>query len=381
MFPVMARMHAVGKEEVFSAGALRLPCAAEKLAGLVAREKLWAAKVGKTRAQFESLQTELHTLTSRMETATQPLIEKCRTLDVQLHEVFAQLVSEQSSLGKRARERVKACYESLQISGFLSDRRPEPDLDAFCDIFNSACSDAAGAKGFSPFANDGQMNCSESHKGRDRQASRDLFRKLAEQLHPDKCHSCEDLDDRLRREDAMKEASIAYREGDLCRLMSIEKAWLQGRAVPRSTRPVDLEARCQALQARLADLMEQERTLKRDLRELKQVPEMNLLRDIKRFGEEEVFERIAEDMQAEAEELSESLSFAKKFAAQRITLEQFLRGPGGAYMSDDCDDTFALMRDIEEYLNDFGAPPSPSAQRKRKSTNASKSKRSGAHQR
>ena len=376
----MARMHAVGKESVFSAGALRLPCAAEKLAALVAREKLWAAKVGKTRAQFESLQAELESLTSRMETATQPLIEKCRELDVKLHEVFAQLVSEQSSLGKRARQRVQTCYESLQISGFLSDRRPEPDLGAFADMFSSSCSDAAGANGFSPFANEGQTSCSELHKGRDRQASRDLFRKLAEQLHPDKCHSCEDLDDRLRREDAMKEASVAYREGDLCRLMTIEQAWLLGRAVPRATSSVDLDARCQDMKARLADLMEQERTLKRDLRELKQVPEMNLLRDIKRFGEEEVFERLAEDMQAEADELSESLTFAKKFAAQRITLEQFLRGPGGAYMSDDHEDPFSLMRDIEEYLNDLAAPCAP-AQGKRKGTTASKSKRSTAHQR
>jgi hypothetical protein len=380
MFPSMARMHAVGKEAVFSAGALRLPCAAEKLAGLVAREKLWAAKVGKTREQFEKLQAELETLTSRMETATQPLIEKCRELDAQLHEVFAQLVAETSSLGKRARERVKTCYESLQLSGFLSDRRPEPDLGAFADMFNSACGGAAGANGFSPFGSDAQSSCSESHKGRDRQASRDLFRKLAEQLHPDKCHSCEDLDDRLRREDAMKEASIAYREGDLCRLMSIEKAWLHGRAVPRSASPVDLDARCQAVQVRLSDLMEQERTLKRDLRELKQVPEMNLLRDIKRFGEEEVFERLSEDMQAEADELRESLTFAKKFAAQRITLEQFLRGPGGAYMSDDYEDPFALMRDIEEYLNDFAAPSAP-AKRKRKAATGSKNKRPSTHAR
>lgn len=364
----MARMNAVGKEAVFTAGALRLPCAAEKLAGLVAREKLWAARVGKSREQFEKLQAELEMLTSRMEAATQPLIEKCRDLDAQLHEVFAQLVSEESSLGKRARQRVKSCYESLQISGFLSDRRPVTNFGAFADVFNSA------------FANDSQTSCSESHKGRDRQASRDLFRKLAEQLHPDKCHSCEDLEDRLRREDAMKEASIAYREGDLCRLMSIEKAWLHGRAVPRSTHSDDLDARCEAMQARLSDLMEQERTLKRDLRELKQVPEINLLRDIKRFGEEEVFERLSEDMQAEADELRESLTFAKKFAAQRITLEQFLRGPGGAYMSDDYEDPFALMRDIEAYLNDFAAPSAP-VKRKRKVATGSKNKRTAAQAR
>jgi hypothetical protein len=380
MFPLMARMHAVGKESVFSAGALRLPCAAEKLAGLVAREKLWAARVGKTQAQFEKLQSELESLTSRMETATQPLIEKCRALDEQLHSVFAQLVSAESSLGIRAREKVKGCYESLQISGFLSDRRPDPDLSSFSNMFNSSCSDAAGAQGFSPFASNDQTSCSEAHKGRDRQASRDLFRKLAEQLHPDKCHSCEDLDDRLRREDAMKEASIAYRQGDLCRLMSIEKAWLHGRAVPRSTRPVDLDARCQAVQARLSDLMEQERTLKRDLQELKQVPEMTLLNDIKRFGEEEVFERLAEDMQAEAEELQESLTFAKKFAAQRITLEHFIRGPGGAYMGDDYEDPFALMRDIEEYLNAFSSP-SPPPKRKRKVAPGSKNKRPAAQTR
>lgn len=368
----MARTNAVRNTPAFPAGALRLPSAAERLAQLLAAEERCLKKLERTRAQLEKLQCELRALTAKMEAANEPLIEKCRVLDEQIHEVFTQLLAPDSELSKRARPRVQRCYESLQMSGFLSDRRPQPQGDD--DIFGSAFAEAAGRSEFSDFCPDIPRSA-DAHKGRCRQASRDLFRKLAEQLHPDKCQTSLDVNDRLRREDAMKEATIAYREGDLSKLMLIEKAWLDGCDLPRRDRG-DLAARCCAMKARIEDLILQERALRCDLRDLRQVPEIVLLRDIKRFGETEVFARLAEDLQAEAEDLRESLNVAQDFAAKRIRLEEFLAGPALFTSCDDeFDDPYTMKQALEDYLGSFCAGPVPGAN---KSARSNKTARASA---
>jgi len=61
---------------------------------------------------------------------------------------------------------------------------------------------------------------------------RDLFRRLATAIHPDKA---QDADSQEERTEAMKEVTRAYRDGDLASLIELEKVWLAGACPTRAT--------------------------------------------------------------------------------------------------------------------------------------------------
>ena len=350
----MARA-SMAKEGGASAGAaLQLPSLLQTLAALQQQEQHWCTKVARVQGQVDKLAHRIDAVAERMREVSAPLIEQCRTLDEELHAAFARLLDSTSGLKGRGRAEVKRLYHELQLSAFLSDRIEQAEPSPF-DGFPSFADFADGCPP-PPGFEDAQ---SPSHKGRQKQASRDLFRKLAETLHPDKSHANETPTQRALREEAMKAASVAYQQGDLSRLMSIEKTWLSGRAVSIVNDISEAQARCEAIKARIADLAEQEKVLRRQLRHMRREPEHDLLRDIARFGEDEVFANVAEQLEGEANEMRRAVRLSKDFEAKRISLGDFLMS-----FPKDEDDAFS-MDDVQAFFELYErAPARPPRKRK-----------------
>ncbi|MDX2018706.1 MAG: hypothetical protein SF187_00590 [Deltaproteobacteria bacterium] len=344
----------MAKEGGALVGALQVPSLLQTLAALQAQEQRWCSKVTRVRAQVEKLDARLAAVAEKLREVSAPHIDICHELDDKLHGVFATLLAPESGLRGRARAQIKRLYEELQCNAFLSDRMDIDCLDApaFFDF-----PDMPPPCGALPPA----------HKGRQKQASRDLFRKLAETLHPDKSHDNETPAQRALREEAMKAASVAYQQGDLGRLLSIEKMWLSGRPAATVTDVDDAQARCEAIKARIADLIEQEKALRLELRHLRMEPENDLLRDIARAGEAAVFANVAQQLVDDAQELRRAIRRGQDFAAKRISLGDFLMSFPQAEEDEDL-----TMEDLQAFFDMHARAP---ARPPRKRNPAGKAKR------
>lgn len=347
-----------------SSTALRPLAAAERLAALSKEEAAWAKKVERARAACEALELSLARMHAQLGETTGPLMAECRQVDERVHEAFAELLAGRS----RGRAEVRALYLDLQERGLISDRRSAEDVAATFGF------DAEAFFGDTPptpaaAAPDATVDAPK-HKGRDKQASRDLFRKLAEWLHPDKSHASMSAEERAQREAAMKEASAAYGAGDLARLMALETAWAKAASGGKPSLPSapDLEARCEAMRARIAELRTEHRELRQDLRLMRKEPDAALLADVKRFGYEEVCAQLTNELEEELGALEDLLSFVASYRDKRISLREFLEGP---VIFDD-EDERALLAHLEDFFVAVSEPPSRGARGGKRSTGRNK---------
>ena len=68
------------------------------------------------------------------------------------------------------------------------------------------------------------------------QSVRGVFRKLAEALHPDKVQAEEE---KRWRTEVMKEITRAYQDGDLARLLELERTWMVSGQMAFASEEVD----------------------------------------------------------------------------------------------------------------------------------------------
>jgi hypothetical protein len=88
---------------------------------------------------------------------------------------------------------------------------------------------------------------------------------LSVAIHPDRSQTDADRD---HRTEAMKEVTRAYQDGDLARLLELEKAWLAAEETPVDGQG-ETERRCSSLERTNRELKKQLRELENELRELK----------------------------------------------------------------------------------------------------------------
>jgi ketosteroid isomerase-like protein len=129
-------------------------------------------------------------------------------------------------------------------------------------------------------------------------------------MHPDQArHEA----DREKRTQLMKEATRAYEEGDLARLLELETAWQNERAVAETA---DSLARCRELERVNRELLKQVRELTRELR------------DAKREAREEARgllpAELIEQATSELDALQQICDWVQRFRDGKLTLNELL---------------------------------------------------------
>jgi hypothetical protein len=194
----------------------------------------------------------------------------------------------------------------------------------------------------------------EQH-GHKSESLRDLFRRLARTLHPDRAQ--EDAE-RERLTGIMKEVTSAYQNGDLARLLVLEETWAKHASLPVA----DDEQRCRELERLNRALRAQLAGVNRELRQLK--------RSAKDAAFDMPLEAALDGAEHEIAELTSIRDFVREFRDGKISLRRFVHGPEQATPEDlDLD---ALAYELAQALMDDRVAPSPSRRRKRKGTKQSR---------
>lgn len=287
---------------------------AERLRWALEEHDKLLARVGKRRKELERVECEVRAAVARVAGHMAPLAEEADRLDEAIHARLEVLAADKRR-SRRERNQIRGVHRDLQRMAILTEREsPEP----------------ASSRGHD---GDGPCRCHErgadferiapAPRETERGALRDLFRRLAEALHPDRV---QDEEAKATRTEVMKEITVAYRERDFARLVEIERAWATSVSVV-SDRSDEVERRLAAMTEANDELRSQQRQLERELRRLRNSEDGRLASALKRHRGDGGLANIVGPAEEELETLRRVHDFVEAFAAGKITLAEFLAGP------------------------------------------------------
>lgn len=253
-----------------------------------------------------------------------PLRQKMMELDEQIHAVFQEILTGRK-LGKKSRKDIESVYHALQYDGVISPQHLPIDSEDFeddeDDQFNEQ-SDWHHHRGQS------SQQVLEDIPKPDRdelKKIRQLFLRLADSFHPDKVT---DPVEKEYRTEIMKEINLAYQDGDLARLLAIEKQQELGAIIDRDCSD-DLTRHCAKVEAENTYLKEQLETLKRQLKLIKKSEQGEItavFKKITKYGGDPIAEALRE-AETQISFIEQMYQFVVDFRDRRITIKDFLKGP------------------------------------------------------
>jgi uncharacterized protein YfkK (UPF0435 family) len=248
-----------------------------------------------------------------------PMRQKMSELDEKLHAVFQDIFAGRK-LGKKSRQDIETIYHRLQMQGIISPQHlpieseessifeDEPDRENYAGRFPQE------------FAEDIAKPDREELK-----KIRQLFLRLADSFHPDKVT---DIAEKEYRTEIMKEINLAYQDGDLARLLAIEKQQELGLIIDRDSSD-DMTRHCAKVEAENNYLKEQLETIKQQLKATKrtELGEMTaIFKRITKYGGDPIKEAL-NDFEIHISQVEKTYEFVLAFRDRRITIKEFLQGP------------------------------------------------------
>jgi hypothetical protein len=239
-----------------------------------------------------------------------PLMQRHQRLLRELTQIFAELLSN-GRLAARARRELGRLRAALELRGVLpppGDQDDEPGINEPADA-NFADAPASSRKPQDPTPREPQV-AGAPQVGQMRRTLRELFRSLARVIHPDQARH---ENDRQKRTELMKQATRAYEEGDLARLLELESAWQSEQAVAETG---DSLARCRELERVNRELLKQVRELTRELRDAK--------REAREESRGSLPDELIEQATSELDALQQIYEFLQRFRDGKLTLNELL---------------------------------------------------------
>ena len=352
-------------------GQLELRETSSRLVALLRERQKLLANVTRKKGKLERLLATLdaqHAQMAQMASAAQPLLAQAQEIDREVHGLFAAILA-RPSLKRKDRRLIQDVYDMLQLEGILTPA-PSADDDIFeCDNVSGQEPSDFPAGEFPPSPDpQGESPSARRAAGSTATAMRDLFRRLATAIHPDKA---QDADSQQERTEAMKEVTRAYRDGDMARLIELEKVWLAGACPDPGNEEDETERRCSSLEQTNRELKRQIKELDAKMREIKRSAPAEFATALGLGGRhgDAPPSGLLSTLESEVEALREARDFVRSFVDGKITFAQFVAGPANGQPKDA--DYEPDMADLEEFLADilmpsgFGAP-GPRARRRRR---------------
>jgi cell division septum initiation protein DivIVA len=345
-------------------GQLELRGTSNRLLALLRERQKLLTNVTRKKGKLDKLMAVLdaqHAQMAQLSRAVQPLLAQGQALDREVHGLFAAILAS-PTLKRKDRRRIQDLYDLLQLEGILTPSpSPDDDISEFDDGFGQPSSDFQSGELPSSPNPAGDSPSARRSSGATASVMRDLFRRLATAIHPDKA---QDADAREQRTEAMKEVTCAYQDGDLARLIELEKVWLAGAAPGPGNDEDETERRCSSLKQTNRELKRQLKALDAKLRELKRSASAELATALGLAGRhgEDALGGLLSTLENEVEALRETRAFVQSFVDSKITCAQFVAGLANGQPKDPDDET--ELGNLDDFLADillplgFGAPGS-----------------------
>ena len=303
---------------------LRVQQKPERLSALLHAHERLLEKIKLKRRELQRLEERLHTTMSAAESRLHPVIVDIGKLDRELHALFAELLTRKRQ-PRSTIAAIQGLYRTLQQSGLLSPYSPADHDSADRREDSAPGKPATEGTAPPPSKEDGGVTARRPGEGAAGQSLRSLFRRLAEALHPDKVQL---EDEKHRRTEAMKEITRAYQDGDVARLLELERRWLVGSAL--SPPGDELDRRCAALGQTNEALRVQLDEIIRELKALRRSPQTAFLQDFARTAQrsgKDPIDAMVDGAKEDRDRLRELQALVGDFRDGKIDLKELLRGP------------------------------------------------------
>ncbi|MEA5551280.1 J domain-containing protein [Anabaena cylindrica UHCC 0172] len=298
------------------------------LEGLEKEHQSLLKQIKRKRTELNNFVEQMRSLATEVFHQATPCFKKISDLDQEIHALFNEIFTTRK-FGKQTKKNIEGLYLNLQMSGIISPKSAkEEDNDTELDeLFENPEKD-------DDENNQNRQNYWESnHETESTSASRteesrkvrQTFLKLAEIFHPDKV---QDSETHKSHTEIMKEINKAYQEGDLARLLEIERQHQLGETIDNNSED-DLTRRCKNLEQQNEILKTQYEKLKQELRLAKNTPEGAMVSDSRKAAKQGInsVNLMLETLESQINIIVDIRDFIKNFREQKITIKEFLAGP------------------------------------------------------
>ena len=298
------------------------------------KEHQWLLKqIKKKRTEQQNFLEQMRAVATEIHSRCTPCFQKMASLDEEIHSLFDEILTARK-LGKQTRKNIEQVYRSLQVAGIISVKLSSIENDFPEDFFEAEEEDD-----FSDSNNQNTNSYQDSEQGYQEtqpdfssanratgsKKIRQTFLRLAEIFHPDKV---KDSDIQMHHTEIMKEINKAYQEGDLAKLLEIERLHQVEESFSINSED-DLTRQCNKLEQHNEFLKTQYENLKSELRLAKNTNEGQMVSGYRKAVKEGIdpISQTVEQVESEIEVISSICNFVKDFRDKKITIKQFLGGP------------------------------------------------------
>ena len=299
-----------------------------QLDGLEKEHQSLLKQIKKKRTELNNFVEKMRSLATEVFHKVSPNMKTMAELDAEIHTLFAEILTARK-LGKQTQRNIESLYRSLQMAEIISYKpidKDDEDNDEELDELFEEHEDQENHQRRRQFW-EAQQDSESTHGGRadDSKKVRQTFLRLAEIFHPDKV---KDNETQMSHTEIMKEINKAYQEGDLARLLEIERQHELGEIIDNNSED-DLTRRCKNIEQQNQILKNQYDKLKQELKSAKNTPEGSMVANYKKAAKQgiDAVELMLETIQSQTKIVAEIRDFVKDFKDKKITIKEFLAGP------------------------------------------------------
>jgi hypothetical protein len=305
-------------------------------------EHQWLLKqIARKRAELKKFLDQMRSLATEIFHRGQPLYQKLIDLDREIHALFDEILTARK-WGRQRKKDILGIYQTLQFTGVISPKLEDGD-EELDELFGEEGQEGSEEEFSEEFFSGGSsyhrhdygvgVSPESSTKSPESRQIRRTFLRMAEIFHPDKVT---DPETQMRHNEIMKEVNRAYKEGDIARLLEIERQHQMGDSLEvNGSSESDLNRQCEKIESNNQLLKKQYESLKRELRLVRNTPEGEMVKDYRACEREGIdpIEEMLEEVESQVQTTENIYNFVRDFRDKKITIKEFLRGPGGKMAS------------------------------------------------
>ncbi|MFM6755062.1 MAG: J domain-containing protein, partial [Dolichospermum sp.] len=280
-----------------------------------------------------------------------PSMKTMEELDTEIHALFSEILTTRK-FGKDTKKKIESLYISLQMGGIISykpmDEDEEDDDEELDELFEENEFQENHQRRQQFWEADRDSESPSGGRTDESKKVRQTFLRLAEIFHPDKV---KDNETQMTHTEIMKEINKAYQEGDLARLLEIERQYEVGEAIDNNSED-DLSRRCKNIEQHNQILKTQYEKLKQELKLAKNTPEGSMVADYKKAAKQGVdpIELMLETIESQTKIVVDIRDFIKDFKDKKITIKEFLAGPESLRSHQE----ELMEKMMEQFMEEFG---------------------------
>ena len=297
-----------------------------QLQGLEKEHESLLKQIKRKRTELNNFVEKMRSLATEVFHKVSPNMKTMAELDAQIHALFAEILTTRK-MGKQTQKNIESLYRSLQMGGIISYKPIDDDeeLDELDELFEDDDSEENHQRRRQFWEAEQDSESPTVARTDESRKIRQTFLRLAEIFHPDKV---KDNETQMTHTEIMKEINKAYQDGDLARLLEIERKYEVGETIDNNSED-DLTRKCKNIEQQNQILKNQYDKLKQELRLAKNTPEGSMVADYKKAAKQGVdcIALMLETMQAQTKIVAEIRDFVQDFKDKKITIKEFLAGP------------------------------------------------------